>query len=325
MQSFSQVQQVFQNYLDENQFEAAPSELYHPVNYILSLGGKRLRPIMLLMAYNLFREDIEKALPAAYAVEIFHNFSLLHDDIMDQAPLRRGKPTVHIKYNTNAGILSGDVMLIYAYKYLMKVENQKRIIDLINLFNKAAVEVCEGQQYDMNFEKQTEVSIVEYLKMISLKTAVLLAGALKMGAVIADATAKDSRLIYDFGKNVGIAFQLQDDILDTFGDPQKFGKRVGGDIIQNKKTYLVLRALELADESTKTKLKRLLSEHSENENLKVEEVTKIFDQLNIQTEAEQVKEEYLQKAFDSLDAVSVADKNKTVLRGLADRLMKREV
>ena len=325
MQSFSQVQQVFQNYLDENQFEAAPSELYHPVNYILSLGGKRLRPIMLLMAYNLFREDIEKALPAAYAVEIFHNFSLLHDDIMDQAPLRRGKPTVHIKYNTNAGILSGDVMLIYAYKYLMKVENQKRIIDLINLFNKAAVEVCEGQQYDMNFEKQTEVSIVEYLKMISLKTAVLLAGALKMGAVIADATAKDSRLIYDFGKNVGIAFQLQDDILDTFGDPQKFGKRVGGDIIQNKKTYLVLRALELADESTKTKLKRLLSEHSENESLKVEEVTKIFDQLNIQTEAEQVKEEYLQKAFDSLDAVSVADKNKTVLRGLADRLMKREV
>ncbi len=325
MQSLSQLQQVFQKYLDENRFEDAPVELYHPVNYILSLGGKRLRPIMLLMAYNLFKKDIEKALPAAFSIEIFHNFSLLHDDIMDQAPLRRGKPTVHIKYNTNTGILSGDVMLIYAYKYLMKVENRKCIIDVVNLFNQVAIEVCEGQQYDMNFEEQTEVSISEYLKMISLKTAALLAGAMKMGAIIADASEKDAQLIYDFGKNVGIAFQLQDDILDTFGDPQKFGKRVGGDIIQNKKTYLVLRAIELANKVTKAKLKSLLSETSNNEALKVNEVTNIFNQLNIQAEAEQVKEEYLEQAFKALDAVGVANSHKVVLRGLADGLMKREV
>jgi geranylgeranyl diphosphate synthase type II len=325
MQSLNRLQQIFQKYLDENQFADAPAELYHPVNYILSLGGKRLRPIMLLMAYNLFKEDVEKALPAAFSIEIFHNFSLLHDDIMDQAPLRRGKPSVHIKYNTNAGILSGDVMLIYAYKYLLKVKNQKRIIDLVNLFSQIAVDVCEGQQYDMNFESKIEVSISEYLKMIGLKTAALLGGAMKMGAIIADSSEKDAQLIYDFGKNVGIAFQLQDDILDTFGDPQKFGKRVGGDIIQNKKTYLVLRALELADDTTKTRLKGLLTELSKDEILKIKEVTKVFNQLNIQAEAEQIKEQYFQKAFASLDAVSVTDNNKVVLRSLAERLMKREV
>jgi geranylgeranyl diphosphate synthase, type II len=325
MHSLNRLQQIFQKYLDENQFLDAPVELYHPVNYILNLGGKRLRPIMLLMAYNLFREDIEIALPAAFSIEIFHNFSLLHDDIMDQAPLRRGMPSVHIKYNTNAGILSGDVMLIYAYKYLMKVENQKCLIDLVDQFSQVAVEVCEGQQYDMNFEAMAEVSISEYLKMISLKTGVLLGGAMKMGAIIADSSEKDAQLIYTFGKNVGIAFQLQDDILDTFGDPQKFGKRVGGDIIQNKKTYLVLRALELADDSTKANLKSLLSETSKEETLKINEVTKIFNRLNIQAEAEQIKEHYLQKALDSLDEVSVTDNDKVVLRGLADKLMKREV
>jgi geranylgeranyl diphosphate synthase type II len=280
---------------------------------------------MLLMAYNLFKDDVEKALPAAYSIEIFHNFSLLHDDIMDQAPLRRGQPTVHVKYNTNAGILSGDVMLIYAYKYLMKVENKKCIIDLINLFNQVAIEVCEGQQYDMNFEKKTEVSISEYLKMIGLKTAALLAGGMQMGAIIANATQKDAQLIYDFGKNVGIAFQLQDDILDTFGDPEKFGKRVGGDIIQNKKTYLVLRALELADKPTKAKLKILLSEPSKNDSLKVNEVTNIFNQLNIQAQAEQLKEEYLQHAFSALEAINVKKSNKVVLKNLADSLMNREV
>ncbi len=325
MLSFQQLQLIFQKYLDENQILETPSELYHPVNYILSLGGKRLRPVMLLMAYNLFCEDVEKALPAAFSVEIFHNFSLVHDDIMDQAPLRRGNPTVHEKYNVNTGILSGDVMLIYAYKYLMKVENQQRVVDLVNLFNQIAVEVCEGQQYDMNFEEQHDVSIPEYLKMISLKTAALLAGAMKMGALIANASEQDAQRVYDFGKNVGIAFQLQDDILDTFGDPQKFGKRVGGDIIQNKKTYLVLRAMELADIPTKTKLNNLLSGYTQNEDLKVKEVTEIFDMLNIQYEAERIKEDHLEKAYEALSEIDVPKENKLVLRGLADRLMKREV
>ena len=325
MQSLSQLQQTFERYLDENQFLEAPSELYAPANYILSLGGKRLRPIMLLMAYNLFRDDVAKALPAAYSIEIFHNFSLLHDDIMDEAPLRRGKPTVHMKYNTNTGILSGDVMLIYAYKYLMQVEYHQRIVDLINLFNKVAVQVCEGQQYDMNFEEQAEVTISEYLKMITLKTAVLLAGGMEMGALIANASEEDAKLINDFGKNVGIAFQLQDDILDTFGDPQKFGKRVGGDIIQNKKTYLALRAFELADPVTKVKLKKMLSESPADEDKKIKEVKAIFDQLDIQKEAEEVKEGYLKKAFESLEAINVAEENKTVLKDLANELMRREV
>jgi len=325
MQSLSQLQQLFQKYLDENQFLDSPSELYQPANYILSLGGKRIRPIMLLMAYNLFRDDIEKALPAAFAIEIFHNFSLVHDDIMDEAPLRRGKPTVHVKYNTNTGILSGDVMLIYAYKYLMKIENQSRISDLVRLFNEVAVEVCEGQQYDMNFEAQNEVSISAYLKMIELKTAVLLAGAMKMGAMIANAPEDDAQLVYDFAKNVGIAFQLQDDILDTFGDPQKFGKRVGGDIIQNKKTYLVLRAFELADQSTKTQLENLFANQPENESSKIDDVKSIFNQLDIRNEAEQVKEAFLQKAFAALNAVGVAEDKKVVLRNLADELMNRQV
>jgi geranylgeranyl diphosphate synthase type II len=199
------------------------------------------------------------------------------------------------------------------------------MLDLINLFNKVAVEVCEGQQYDMNFEEQIEVSIPEYLKMIELKTAALLAGGMKMGAIIAEASEENARLIYDFGKNVGIAFQLQDDILDTFGDPQKFGKRVGGDIIQNKKTYLVLRAFEIADDVTKAKLKKLLSENPIDKNEKVSKVTAIFNQLDIQKEAELVKEEFLQKAFEALDAVSASEENKVVLRSLADKLMKREV
>lgn len=325
MQSLSHLQQVFQKYLDENQFTQTPFELYDPVNYILGLGGKRLRPVMLLMAYNLFREDIERALPAAYSIEIFHNFSLVHDDIMDKAPLRRGKPTVHEKYNINTGILSGDVMLINAYRYLMKVEKTNRILDLIHLFNTVAVEVCEGQQYDMNFEGKTAVSIPEYLEMISLKTAVLLAGAMKMGAIIAEASEKDAQLIYVFGKNIGIAFQLQDDILDTFGDPQIFGKRVGGDIIQNKKTYLVLRALELADDVTKSSLNKLLTESDLDEKLKIREVTKIFNKLNIQAETQQIINEYREKAFDSLNAIGVAEGNKKVLKDLANSLMKREV
>ena len=249
MRSLSQLQELFQKYISDNQFSDTPTELYDPVNYILSLGGKRLRPILLLMAYNLFKTDVEKALPAAFSVEVFHNFSLMHDDIMDKAPLRRGKPAVHIKYNESTGILSGDVMLIYAFKYLMKLEDQNSLLEIIKLFNQIAIDVCEGQQFDMNFENRTEVTIDEYINMIGLKTAALLAGAMKMGALIAGASDKDAQLLYDFGKNVGIAFQLQDDILDTFGDPEKFGKKVGGDIAQNKKTYLALRAMELANAS----------------------------------------------------------------------------
>ena len=263
------LQETFQKYLKENIFNQTPQELYQPVNYILKLGGKRLRPVILLMSYNLFKETVEKALPAAFAIEIFHNFSLLHDDIMDEAPLRRGQPTVHIKYDVNTGILSGDVMLIYAYQYILQLEDQSNIPALMRIFNKVAIEVCEGQQYDMNFETSQEVKIVDYLKMIELKTSVLLAGAMKMGAVIAGAPEKDANHLYEFGKNIGIAFQLQDDILDTFGDPEKFGKKVGGDIAQNKKTYLLLKAMELAKGSRKQALSDLITQNY------IEEATKI--------------------------------------------------
>ena len=325
MRSLSQLQEIFQKYLDENRFSNTPTELYEPVNYILSLGGKRLRPIMLLMAYNLFKEDIETALPAAFSIEVFHNFSLVHDDIMDKAPLRRGKLTVHKKYDENTGILSGDVMLIYAFKYLMQLEKHEATLEIIKLFNQIAIDVCEGQQFDMNFENRSEVTIDEYINMIGLKTAALLAGGMKMGAMIAGASESDAQHLYDFGKNVGIAFQLQDDILDTFGDPEKFGKKVGGDIAQNKKTYLALRAMELANNGLKTQLRNLFSEKLIDEELKIKKVTEIYHQLNIQDEANQVKESFLRAAFEALEKIEVPESNKTVIKKLANDLMKREV
>ncbi len=325
MLKLPELQTTFQKYLKDNIFTQTPQELYQPVNYILKLGGKRLRPIILLMSYNLFEETVVKALPAAFAIEIFHNFSLLHDDIMDEAPLRRGQPTVHIKYDVNTGILSGDVMLIYAYQYILELEDQSHIPDLMRIFNKVAIEVCEGQQYDMNFETTQEVKIADYLKMIELKTSVLIAGAMKMGAVIANAPEKDAQHLYEFGKNIGIAFQLQDDILDTFGDPEKFGKKVGGDIAQNKKTYLLLRAMELAKGSRKQALSDLITADYVEESTKIKTVTQIYTDLGIREDAEKLKEKYLEKAFRHLNEVEVPSKNKKELNKLANELMGREV
>lgn len=318
------LQVIFQKYLKDNIFNQTPQELYQPVNYILKLGGKRLRPVILLMSYNLFEETVEKALPAAFAIEIFHNFSLLHDDIMDEAPLRRGQPTVHMKYDVNTGILSGDVMLIYAYQYILQLDDQSNIPALMRIFNQVAIEVCEGQQYDMNFETSQEVKIEDYLKMIELKTSVLIAGAMKMGAVIAGAPEKDAHHLYEFGKNIGIAFQLQDDILDTFGDPEKFGKKVGGDIAQNKKTYLLLRAMELANGPRKQALSDLITENYIEEAAKIKAITQIYTDLGIREDAEKLKEEYLQKAFEHLNAVEVPDQHKEELNRLANELMGRE-
>lgn len=325
MKTLSQLHQIFNNYLEENRFHGVPPELYIPVDYIMDLGGKRLRPVLLLMAYNLFRDDVENALPAAYSIEIFHNFSLVHDDIMDMAPLRRGHSALHVKYGINTGILSGDVMLIYAYQYLLKTRNEKRLVELITFFNDMAIAVCEGQQFDMNFEKKAVVSIPEYLKMTGLKTAALLAGAMKMGAIIADAPEKDTQLIYDFGKNTGIAFQLQDDLLDTYGDPRKFGKKEGGDIVQNKKTFLLLRALEIADDETKKNLLQLMSSTGDDDVVKISAVKKIFDQLNVRAEAERVTAQYLKKAYEALDALSVPEEKKQPLRELTTILLEREV
>lgn len=324
MLSVEHLQELFLKYLNKEVFDQSPEELYEPVNYILHLGGKRLRPVLLLMGANLFCERVDHALPAALSIEIFHNFSLVHDDIMDEAPLRRGQPTVHIKYGQNAGILSGDVMLILTYQYLNQLENPKQLPEILGIFNRLAIEVCEGQQYDMNFETQESVEIASYLKMIELKTSVLIAGGLKIGAMIGGAGEKDANELYEFGRNIGIAFQLQDDILDTFGDPEKFGKKVGGDIAQNKKTFLLLKSIEQASGQDRANLLEALAQTT-SPSQKIEKVTAIYQKLKVQEQATELMESYLQKAFIHLDRVNVEESRKILLRNLANQLMMREI
>jgi geranylgeranyl diphosphate synthase type II len=291
----------------------------------MHLGGKRLRPAMAMMGYELFREDLEKALPVAMAVEVFHNFSLVHDDIMDEAAVRRGKPTVHKQFGDNAAILSGDVMLVLAGQMITDLEETALIAPLMRIFNRAAIEVCEGQQMDMNFETRQDVSIPEYIKMIGLKTAALLAASLEMGTVTAGASKEDVQNVYDFGYQIGIAFQLQDDILDTFGDPEVFGKKIGGDIVQNKKTFLILKAMEVAGEEQKERLEELMNTSTQNEKEKIEEVTGLLKSLNIPALAEAEKNKYKKLAFDSLDKVNGSDSGKVVLKELAELIVGREI
>jgi len=325
MQTLRQFQEIFHSYLQENQFRNQPRELYEPVNYILSIGGKRLRPVLVLMSQALFDEKIEKSLPAAFAVEVFHNFTLLHDDIMDEAPLRRGKPTVHIKYDVNTGILSGDVMMIAAYDFLAKIADESKIPALYKTFNKVAIEVCEGQQYDMNFETRDDVTIPEYLRMIELKTSVLLAGAMQMGAIIGNASAADAEHIYQFGRNVGLAFQIQDDILDSFGDPKKFGKKVGGDIAQNKKTILYLTALKQSKGAQKKELLGLYSNDNIEEKMKIKRVKEIFRDLKVVETAQKYQSDFIDKAYQQLEKVDASKEKKEALRSWAEQLVVREV
>lgn len=324
MRNVDQLRKLFLQYLEENRFKQSPEELYEPINYILDIGGKRMRPVMLLLACQMFTDDAEQALPAALAVEIFHNFTLLHDDIMDDAQLRRSKPTVHEKYDTNTAILSGDVMMIYSYHYLSKLP-ESLIPNLLNIMNRVAIGVCEGQQYDMNFETSETVTIPEYLKMIEYKTAVLLAGSMQMGALVGGADERDAQHTADFGRDIGIAFQLQDDILDTFGDPAKFGKKVGGDIIQNKKTFLVLKTLELANFADAENLRALMQTHPADPSHKIQQVKALFEQYDIRNIAEKEMDTYLAAALSHLDAVRVNDDRKRDIRELARYLIKREV
>jgi geranylgeranyl diphosphate synthase type II len=324
MRTVAELQQLYEAYLVENRFLQMPRELYEPVNYILELGGKRLRPVLTLMGYELFRSDVEKALPVAHAVEIFHNFSLVHDDIMDKAPLRRGQPTLHSRYDVSTAILSGDVMLIYVYEFLLRMEDKSRLSDLVSVFNRVAIEVCEGQQFDMNFEQRTDVLIEEYIDMIGKKTAALISGSLELGAIAAGAPRRDVQRLAAFGRHIGIAFQLQDDILDTFGDPKKFGKKIGGDIIQNKKTFLILKALEVADPETRGTLMRYMTTPSSEEARKVREVTAILHRLNIPELAEAEKRRHQQLAFDHFFAVRVPGANRRPLLQLTEKLIGRE-
>ncbi len=323
MRKLEDLQEVISEAVDKLTFPTHPAELYEPLSYILSIGGKRMRPALLLMACDLFGGDIDEALSPALAIEVFHNFTLMHDDIMDNAPLRRGRVTVHERWNQNVAILSGDVMLIEGYKLMMKVPDHL-LRQILDIFNQTAVGVCEGQQIDMEFEQRADVAIDEYIEMIRLKTAVVLGGSLKIGSLIGGADDKDANLLSDFGENLGIAFQLQDDILDVYGDPEKFGKQVGGDIISNKKTYLLIKALELAKGETAELLTHILANKDFISEDKVKAVTAIYNSLDIRQHAENAMQAYADKAFIALDAINLPEEHKQYLRDFADGLMVRE-
>jgi geranylgeranyl diphosphate synthase type II len=313
----------FISYLNEKVVVKEPANLYEPIHYILQIGGKRLRPVLTLMTCDLFNGNLKQAYDAALGIEIFHNFTLVHDDIMDSAPIRRGKETVHKKWDVNTGILSGDAMMIVAYQCF---ENYEPIVfkKLLKLFSKTALEVCEGQQLDIDFETRDDVTIEAYLQMITYKTSVLVAAAMKMGAIIAEVDAIEGELIYDFGLNIGIAFQLQDDYLDTFGDEAQFGKQIGGDISENKKTFLYLKAMEVCEMKDKEKLRTLYKSTANNAH-KINEVTQIFKKNNISEITILEIESYTNKAFEILDKLSISDEKKAILKNFGSSLMKRTI
>ena len=323
MQLITDYQNEFLSFLKEHIQKREPKNLYDPIEYILNVGGKRLRPVLTMLSTDIFDKDYHQALYAALAVEIFHNFSLVHDDIMDEAPLRRGQPTVHTKWNLNTGILSGDAMLILAYQYF---ERYEPVIfrQLAEIFSKTALEVCEGQQYDVDFEKEEQVSTSQYLKMITYKTAVLVGAALKMGAIIAETSEENKQKIYDFGVALGIAYQLQDDYLDTFGD-DSFGKKIGGDILQNKKTLLYLNTLEKGSSEEKEALMRLYKFPIENEKEKIAKVTQLFISTGSDLFLRSEVENYTLKAFSILDTLEISEQKKEILKEFGKSLMNRNI
>lgn len=323
MHTTEELQQILDTAIQNLKFPDQPKQLYEPISYIINLGGKRVRPLLVLLGTELFGGNARESIHAAMAIEVFHNFTLVHDDIMDNAPLRRGKATVHEKWSTNTAILSGDVMMVEANKNLAKV-NPVFLKDVLDTFNETAQGVCEGQQLDMEFESRNDVSIDEYINMIRLKTAVLLGGALKLGAIIANADKKDADLLYRFGENIGIAFQLQDDILDVYADPEKFGKQVGGDIIANKKTFLLLEALTLAEGENKATLEEWLNKKNFDPQEKVAVIKQVYSNLNIQDIARNSMDAYLQKALTVFEQIQVDDSAKENLLELTNLLMARE-
>lgn len=323
MYSIKDLHQLINQAIIQSVYPEQPKELYEPITYFMDLGGKRIRPILLLMACNLFCDDLQKAIHPALGIELFHNFTLMHDDIMDHAPIRRGKPTVHQKWSNTTAILSGDVMLIEAYKLMVQVD-PFILPDVLRVFNDTAVGVCQGQQMDMDFEKSDRIEADKYINMIRLKTAVLLGGALKIGAMIGGGSAEDAALLYTFGEHMGIAFQLQDDILDVYGDPEKFGKQVGGDILSNKKTFMLIKAQELAQGETKKGLNYWLKKTDANPADKVKEVSAIYNQLDIRQLAETRMNRFVELALLSLDRLSVSSDKKAPLQSFAERLLVRE-
>jgi len=324
MKAIKTYQEQFLEFLNDYNTEREPKNLYQPIEYILNLGGKRLRPVLTLMTTACFGGEVSRAMDAALAVEVFHNFSLIHDDIMDAAPLRRGQETVHEKWDLNTGILSGDAMLIRAYQ-LFENYPPETFRELAKLFSKTALEVCEGQQHDIDFETRLEVSIPEYLKMIEYKTAVLVGAAMKMGAIVANAAIEDQNRCYEFGKNLGIAFQLQDDYLDAFGNPETFGKQVGGDILENKKTYLFLKAIENGTPEVRAELIQLFQNSVIQPENKVSKALDLFVRSESNHATKAAISSYTKAAFDILETINISSSNKQILKDFGTNLMTRDV
>ena len=323
MRSASEILSYFNQALANMPFDRQPASLYEPVKYVLDMGGKRIRPVLLLMAYELYRDDTDRVLPSALGLETYHNYTLLHDDVMDRAEVRRGRPTVHKVWNENAAILSGDTMLVMAYQLMAKAD-APHLKDVLDLFTETALEIGEGQQMDLEFETRDDVREEEYIEMIRLKTSVLLACALKLGALQADAPAEDAQWLYRFGEQLGLAFQLQDDLLDVYGDFRTFGKKIGGDILCNKKTYMLINALRRADGEQYTQLTEWLGREKYDPQEKIQAVTALYDEIGIRPLAEAKINEYFEAALQSLEHVNLPAERKQPLRELALNLLNRE-
>lgn len=312
-------------YIESLPYSHDPKGLYDPIEYVLGLGGKRLRPVLMLLAYNLFKEDVKAIFSQAAAIETYHNFTLLHDDLMDKADMRRGKLTVHKKWNENTAILSGDAMLILSYQFMMQGCHESCMKQVMEVFSRTALEVCDGQQWDMEFECREDVTVDEYMEMIRLKTSVLLAGALKIGAILGGASEKDAQLLYDFGIKAGLAFQLQDDYLDVYGDPAVFGKKIGGDILCNKKTFMLITALEQADETTRAELQKWLAAEHYEPAQKIEAVTNIYNKVGVRDICRDKINACYQESMNLLDKVGVETSYKKNLSDFVLGLMNRNL
>lgn len=312
-------------YIADWDYSREPKGLYEPIRYVLSLGGKRIRPVLMLMAYNLYKEEVDSVLPVAVGLETYHNYTLLHDDLMDKADMRRNKPTVHKVWNENTAILSGDTMLVLAYQQMCRIDNPVLLKKVLDIFTEMALEIGEGQQYDMEFETRDDVTEEEYIEMIRLKTSVLLASALKIGALLGGASDKEACLLYDYGVQVGLAFQLQDDYLDVYGDPAVFGKKIGGDILCNKKTYMLINALLLADDRQRAELKHWIDTREYEPQEKIQAVTALYDQIGIRELCDRKITAYFEKAGECLNALEVDDCRKQMLREFIGSLIHRNV
>jgi len=318
-----EILQAVEEFISRLAYDRKPESIYEPIKYVLSIGGKRIRPVLMLLAYNLYKDDPKRILMQACALETYHNYTLLHDDLMDNADVRRGEPTVHKKWNANTAILSGDSMLVLAYMRMIQCP-QDKLKPIIELFTETALEIGEGQQYDMDFETRGDVTEEEYIEMIRLKTSVLLACAMKIGAILADAPESDMENLYNFGEQIGLAFQLQDDLLDVYGDPKVFGKEIGGDIVSNKKTFMLINAYNHADDRQRAELDRWIGTETFDRQEKIKAVTAVYDEIGIRGMCEQKIEYYFDRAKQFLDAVCVDDAKKQELITYSDRLMKRK-